>query len=165
MKRFKVAVLAFALLLGIGACGSSGAGYAVPTAYGVTGYCYYVETPLEVAYLYNAGLCPRTWVAWPMPVAWHNSYYGYYASPRYYQHYAPVSYRTSWVRTQKAYYAPRKSTIKAAQAKAKVAAKKAVTRAKTTVSRPKTNTGVTRPKINLNKGSGGHSTTRRSGKR
>lgn len=65
-----------------------------PSAYGEHNRCYYAYDPMEVRYLQDAGLCPRTWAAYPMPVYWHATYYMYYDSPSYYDHYIPVSRRT-----------------------------------------------------------------------
>lgn len=65
-----------------------------PSAYGEHNHCYYAYDPAEVIALQQAGLCPRTWVAYPMPVYWHAMYYPYYSSPVYYDRYIPAQRRT-----------------------------------------------------------------------
>jgi hypothetical protein len=74
----------------------------IPVAYGEGGHCYYVTDPVEVANLQQAGLCPRSWTPMIMPLVWHETYYSYYDSPRYYNSYIPASrrvyYRTVVVR-------------------------------------------------------------------
>lgn len=116
------------LLLGLGfvvsvLAGCSGFGQSAPVsyspaAYGQNGVCYYVNSPAEVVALQNAGLCPRTWVAGPMPDYWLNEYYPYYSSPVYYTSYVPVRLRATYVRTEHTYYAAHSSAIRTASSKA-----------------------------------------------
>ncbi len=68
-----------------------------PVAYGISGHCYYVNDPAEAVALEAAGLCPRSWAATPMPVAWEEEYYSYYDSPAYYDTYVPARVRTVYV--------------------------------------------------------------------
>lgn len=86
------AILCLALSAPLTACNEP-VSYA-PSAYGEHNRCYYVHDPAEVIALQQAGLCPRTWVAYPMPVYWHATYYTYYSSPVYYNSYIPVQRRT-----------------------------------------------------------------------
>lgn len=60
--------------------------------------CYYVSTPVEVADLISAGLCPIHSVAMMMPVMWEEEYYSYYSSPAYYNTYVPVANRSVYVK-------------------------------------------------------------------
>ena len=68
-----------------------------PAAYGQNGQCYYVSSPAEAVALRQAGLCPRSWIAAPMPLSWEEAYYAYYDSPAYYDTYVPVRYRTVYI--------------------------------------------------------------------
>jgi hypothetical protein len=81
---------------------SSGTGpltYA-PAAYGVSGHCYYVNSPAEAVALQAAGLCLQSWAPTPMPSAWEDEYYSYYDSPAYYDTYVPVKVRTVYVQRE-----------------------------------------------------------------
>ena len=71
-----------------------------PAAYGVSGHCYYVDDPAEVAALQNAGLCPRSWAPTLMPVAWEEEYYSYYDSSAYCDTYVPARVRTVYVQRE-----------------------------------------------------------------
>jgi len=93
-----LSTLILSLLL-LTACGQSAGAYYVPPAYGQNNQCYYVNDPIEVTGpggLYDAGLCPRTWTPYLMPVTYHYMYAAFYDSPAYYQSYVPVSYRTTY---------------------------------------------------------------------
>ena len=72
-----------------------------PAAYGVpvgnSFNCYYVDDIDEVPALVHAGLCPTNSIAVAMPLAWHETYASYYASPAYYSTYIPVTRRTTYV--------------------------------------------------------------------
>jgi hypothetical protein len=100
------------------ACGSDQPQTYAPAAYGQNGVCYYVDSPAEVVALQNAGLCPRNWVAGPMPGYWLNEYYPYYDSPSYYNSYVPVRYRAGYVRTEATYYKTHTSAIRTASSRA-----------------------------------------------
>jgi hypothetical protein len=86
-------VLSTTLLTACDDIGMDDLSYA-PDAYGENGRCYYAYDPAEVVALQRAGLCPRTWTPVIMPVVWHSTYYMYYDSPSYYDHYIPVQRRT-----------------------------------------------------------------------
>lgn len=43
-----------------------------------------------------AGLCPASSVAYPMPLGWEETYWGYYSSPAYYNTYIPASRRSHY---------------------------------------------------------------------
>lgn len=68
-----------------------------PAAYGQNGQCYYVNNPAEAIALQQAGRCPSYWVPTIMPVYWHETYFLYYGSPRYYDHFVGASYRTTYI--------------------------------------------------------------------
>lgn len=72
-----------------------------PAAYGEVvggqGRCYYDDDVYEAQQLLLDGSCPAGWVAYPMPLAWHESYWGFYSSPSYYNRYVIVSHRTVYV--------------------------------------------------------------------
>lgn len=93
------ALVCVSVVAGCGASGSDSA-YYTPAAYyqtiGGVNECYYASTPLEVADLINAGLCPRNSVATIMPLSWEEEYWAYYSSPAYYNTYMPVSYRSHY---------------------------------------------------------------------
>src|ERR1700739_228128 len=58
-----------------------------PAAYGVSGQCYYMVSPLEVtdpvSGLYAHHLCPSGWTPTLMPFGWHTRYAAFYDSPAY----------------------------------------------------------------------------------
>lgn len=106
--RIAVATATALTAAGAAACGGGNSqpiSYA-PAAYGANGQCYYVDDATEAVSLMAAGLCPPTWVPTPMPLAWHEMYYNYYASPAYVV-YVPANrrsyYTTSQVTFQKTY--------------------------------------------------------------
>jgi len=103
-RRLLAAALAVAAVLPLAACGgyneAAGAVTYAPAAYGVSGHCYYVNSPAEVTALEAAGLCPRSWAPALMPTAWEDEYYSYYDSPAYYDTYVPARVRTVYVRTE-----------------------------------------------------------------
>lgn len=86
-----------------------------PAAYGVqasNGFdCYYIDDPAEATSMIAAGLCPAGSIPTLMPLAWHEMYYDYYASPAYYNTYVPVRYRTVWVSQSTSFYNTNKTTI------------------------------------------------------
>jgi hypothetical protein len=88
-------VLSATLLTACDDIGMDDLSYA-PDTYGENGHCYYAYDPAEVLALQRAGLCPRTWTPVIMPVIWHSTYYMYYDSPSYYDHYIPVQRRTDY---------------------------------------------------------------------
>lgn len=67
-----------------------------PNAYGENGFCYYIDDPQEAYSLISSGRCQPGWHPMAMPLAWHETYFDYYASPAYYNTYVPVSYRSGW---------------------------------------------------------------------
>jgi hypothetical protein len=99
----RLTLLSAGIVLGgaaLTACGNN-QGYVedvayTPPAYGVNGQCYYVNDPLEVVAMQNAGLCPRTWHPVIMPLWWHSMYAPYYDSYGYYGRF-PSSYQRSYV--------------------------------------------------------------------
>lgn len=106
MSRFRrlTAALITALIVGAGltACGGSDSNVSyAPAAYGEVvggvGHCYWDDDPYEAQQLLLDGSCPTGWVAYPMPLTWHESYYGYYSSPVYYNRYVIASHRTVYV--------------------------------------------------------------------
>lgn len=113
------------LLLGLGivltlvsACSGSQPVSYTPAAYGQNGVCYYVNTPAEVTALQAAGLCPRSWVAGPMPMSWLDMYYPYYDSGAYYNLYVPARLRATYIHTEHTYYVTHSSAIRSASSKA-----------------------------------------------
>jgi hypothetical protein len=102
---FKRALTAAAALAAAGAaatgCSSeTGPLTYAPAAYGVSGHCYYVNSPAEAVALQAAGLCPQSWAPTLMPVTWEDEYYSYYDSPAYYDTYVPVKVRTVYVQRE-----------------------------------------------------------------
>ena len=101
-RRLAATTAGVTLLATLGACGSHGSGDVVyrPAAYGqsVNGVfrCYYVDDASEVTSLIAGGLCPAGSVAYPMPLSWQETYWGYYSSPAYYNAYIPVARRTHY---------------------------------------------------------------------
>ncbi len=85
------------------ACSSTPDAVYAPAAYGVPGYCYYVNSPAEAVALIAAGLCPSSWVPALAPLSWQETYWDYYDSPAYYDTYVPVSYRTVYVQRETAF--------------------------------------------------------------
>jgi len=94
--------IVLATVLTLAGCGLSSGGSATytPAAYyqtiGGVAECYYVQTPLEVTDLIQAGLCPAHSVAVRMPLSWEEEYWAYYSSPAYYDTYMPTSYRSRY---------------------------------------------------------------------
>ena len=95
-----VAVTAAAIGTAATACGSSAPDTYAPAAYGVPGYCYYIDSPAEAVALEAAGLCPSTWAPMLAPLAWQETYWDYYSSPAYYNSYVPAGYRTVYVQRE-----------------------------------------------------------------
>jgi hypothetical protein len=64
--------------------------------------CYFVDSPLEVVALQQAGLCPNAWLPMLMSsfssgLLWHERYSMYYDGGGYYNRYVPSSYRSTYV--------------------------------------------------------------------
>lgn len=100
-RRLAAGAAGVLLLAALGGCGSSGSDVTYrPAAYGesIGGVyrCYYVDDPSEVVSLIAAGLCPASSVAYPMPLGWEETYWGYYSSPAYYNTYIPVARRSHY---------------------------------------------------------------------
>lgn len=89
------ALVAAVLLAG---CGADQPTVYRPSSFGEDGHCYYVNDLSEVRELQQAGLCPSTWIAYPMPLSWRQRYDDYYGSPDYYTHYVVIDRRTVYVR-------------------------------------------------------------------
>lgn len=119
-KRFAFCIT-FLLLaaLGLTGCGGGQPVAYAPTAYGVSGQCYYLDDPAEAIALQNAGLCPHTWAPTLMPLLWHQMYYPYYSSPAYYGTYVIASHRTVYVSHQTTFQHTYASQIKTESSKAK----------------------------------------------
>lgn len=99
--RTAVAAVSVAAAATVAGCGLSSAPLTyAPAAYGVSGSCYYVNSPAEAIALEAAGLCPQSWAPTLMPVVWEDEYYSYYDSPAYYDTYVPAKVRTVYVRTE-----------------------------------------------------------------
>lgn len=103
------ALLVSALVMtGLSGCGEDDEVTYAPAAYGEViggiGRCYYVTDPAEIGYLYAANLCPHTWIAYPMPLYWHQRYFTYYSSPAYYTRFVPVGSRTVYISSQRTFY-------------------------------------------------------------
>lgn len=115
MRNRKPFVLSVAGAVALGAaataCSMSGDNLSyVPPAYGANGYCYYVNSPLEVNYLWNSGLCPRAWHPMLMPMAWYAMYAPYYDSVGYYGRF-PSRYQHSYVTVVHRWEGQHKSAI------------------------------------------------------
>lgn len=95
------AATAFLLGITLTGCGNDPPVTYAPAAYGEVvggqGRCYFDDDAYEAQQLLAAGLCPAGWVAYPMPLYWHERYYSYYSSPSYYDRYVLVSHRTVYV--------------------------------------------------------------------
>lgn len=103
-NRARLLIAAFTLGLGIALTGCASNSPPVtyaPVAYGEVvngqGRCYYDDDPYEAQQLLLDGSCPAGWVAYPMPLYWHEEYYSFYSSPVYYNRYVLVSHRTMYV--------------------------------------------------------------------
>lgn len=83
-------------LAGAAGCGHGATTYA-PAAYGENGHCYYLDYPAEAVTLIHDGLCPSSWIPWPMPASWEADYAPYYDSPAWYDTYVPRANRTVYV--------------------------------------------------------------------
>lgn len=116
MRRLATVLAGVVLAAGLGACGGGQAVAYRPASFGVPGQCYYLHDPLEAMALQRAGLCEAGWMPTIMPLAWHQMYAPYYASPRYINIYVPSEQRTAFRRTEQTWGAANKGVI-AAQAK------------------------------------------------
>lgn len=114
-----------------------------PAAYGVPGHCYYVDDAYEAQQLLAAGLCPAGWVPTVAPLAWQETYYGYYSSPAYYNRYVLVSHRTVYVSHETTFHTTYSSQISAASKSAtwKGSNGKTVSGAKVNTAKMKFSTG------------------------
>ena len=112
--------MAFLLLtVGLAGCGGGQPVQYAPAAYGVTGQCYYVDSPAEAVALQAAGLCPSAWVPTLMPLLWHQQYYAYYSSSAFYGSYVGSSYRTVYISHSTTFQHSYSNEISAASASAK----------------------------------------------
>jgi hypothetical protein len=109
------ALTAIAALTG---CSHSAPVSYAPAAYGEVigghGRCYYDDDPYEAQQLLLDGSCPAGWIAYPMPLAWHESYWGFYSSPSYYNRYVIVSHRTIYVTHETTFHATYSTQINTA---------------------------------------------------
>lgn len=119
----RIAALIAGLFIAV--AGVAGCSHPVPVAYAPAaygevvngvGHCYWDDDPYEAQQLFAAGLCPAGWVATPMPLYWHERYYGYYSSPAYVNSYVLASHRTIYVTHETTFRTTYSSQI-AAQAK------------------------------------------------
>lgn len=83
-------------LIAVPVCSSHSDEVYTPVAYGEDGHCYYVDDPSEIGLLQARGMCPSSWVAYPMPAAWHARYVDYYDSDRYVKVYVVSSRRKTY---------------------------------------------------------------------
>jgi len=100
-------------------CGSSQPVTYAPAAYGVPGHCYYVSSPAEAVALEQAGLCPSSWAATPMPATWLEAYYPFYDSPSYYDVYVPARARTVYITRESTFGRSHQSAIRTLASKAR----------------------------------------------
>lgn len=117
-RKFAALLAGLFLFAGLTACGNDSVAYR-PAAFGENNQCYYVEDPLEVVALQNAGLCPRTWAPTLMPLFWHQQYAYYYDYPGYYNTFVPVGFRTTYVTHVHTFEKTYASDIKSASKSAK----------------------------------------------
>lgn len=108
-RTLSCALIVFVTLL-LSACGGSPYVSYVPPPY-PAGQCYYVNSPLEVQYQVQSGLCQASWLPTLMPLAYHARYSAYYDSPAYYNVYVPVESRTTYVTTVRTFETTNKATI------------------------------------------------------
>jgi hypothetical protein len=95
-KNYIIGLVAAAALVACSGHSPTYVAQPLPDAYGEGGHCYYVSSVAEVAALQARGDCPSNWTPMLMPAAWHARYYWYYDTPRYYNTYVPVAYRTTY---------------------------------------------------------------------
>jgi hypothetical protein len=161
------AVLTVVAVIGaaVAGCGSNTPVTYSPAAYGANGTCYYLNSPAEVTALQNAGLCPRSWVAGPMPLAWEEMYYPYYSSPAYYDTYVPVSVRHVYVTRVTTFGSTHSSAIKTQSARAtyKSSTGKTVTGQTVTVSKAKFGSGTVSKSLGGGSGRVGSGTSGKTG--
>jgi hypothetical protein len=98
-------------LIAIPACSSHDDEVYTPLAYGENGHCYYVDDPSEIGLLQARGMCPTSWVAYPMPPAWHARYVSYYDSDRYVDTYVVSSRRRTYLKHAKTFEKSNKTLI------------------------------------------------------
>lgn len=132
--------------------------------YGGVGHCYYSSSLAEATMLLSGHYCPAGWIPTPMPIWWHERYYGYYSSTRYMTIGVPHSswgtYRTvqsSFGRTYKVQIRKQGAYARTYQPRGVVIRKTTTTRSGT---RSQTGSGYTSRKSTSTGGSG--YTSRRS---
>jgi hypothetical protein len=119
MNRTRKLAVTAALLVGftMTACGNDPPPVPVtyaPAAYGENGHCYYDDDIYEAQQLLLDGSCPAGWVAYPMPLYWHEQYADFYASPIYVNRYVVASHRTVYVTHEMTFHATYATQINAA---------------------------------------------------